>query len=149
MVSILHAVGIETLMRVAVVGHVVSTVVSFLDELGHQSVLLKSDNEPSVTALTHEVSRRRQADIRWTAIIEDIPPGNSVVIGVVEHGDYQLGCQCRTLCSSIENRLGVALLPGLLAIAWPARHAVWIHESLRDRTTPQGPTSPRRSVRTL
>ena len=61
--TILHAVDIETLMRITVVGqkgmieHVISTVVSFLYELGHQRVLLKSDTEPFVPALTHEVSR--------------------------------------------------------------------------------------------
>ena len=60
--------------------HVISTVVSFLDELGHQRVLMKSGNEPLVTALTHEVSRRQQADNGWTPIIEEIPPGNSQVI---------------------------------------------------------------------
>ena len=60
--------------------HVISTVVSFLDELGHQRVLMKSGNEPFVTALTHEVSRRQQADNGWTPIIEEIPPANSQVI---------------------------------------------------------------------
>ena len=54
-------------------------------EIGYQWVLLKSDNEPSVMALTGEVSRRRQADSTWTSIIEEIPLGKSQVVGVVEH----------------------------------------------------------------
>ena len=64
----LHAVDIETLMRIAEVGQksviarVIATVGSFLDELRYRRVLLKSDHEPSVAALFHEISRRRQAD---------------------------------------------------------------------------------------
>ena len=87
MVTILHAV--DTLMRIAVFGQkgmvedVISTVVRFLDELGHQRVLLKSDNEPSVTALTHEVSRRWHADNDRTTTIEEIPTSNSQGIGEV------------------------------------------------------------------
>ena len=99
-VAILHAVDIKTLMRTAAVGpkglieHRISTGVSFLDELGHQRVLLKSDSEPAITSLIHEVSRRRQSDNGWTTIIEEIPPGSSQVVGVVEQGNHQLGCQC-------------------------------------------------------
>ena len=54
--------------------------------------------------------------------MEEIPPGNSHVIGVAEHVNYRLGCQCRALRSSVEQRLGVVLLPGPPAV----RHAVWI-----------------------
>ena len=48
------------------------------------------------------------------------------MIEVVKHCNYQLGCQCRTLHSSIVDRLGVVLLAGLRAIAWLMRHAVQI-----------------------
>ena len=144
-VAILHAGDVVTRMRMAVVGpkgmveHVVSTIVNFLDELGYQSVLLKSDNELSVTTVTCEVSRRRQADDGWTTIIAEIPPGNSQVIGVTERGNYQLGCQCRTLRSSVEDQLGVVLLEDLPAVSWLVRHTAWIMNRCgvgRDGSTP-------------
>ena len=75
-VTILHAVDIVTLMRPVVVGQkcvierVLATIVSFLDDLGCQRILMKRDNEPCVTALTHENSRGRQADTGWTTILE-------------------------------------------------------------------------------
>ena len=106
-------VDVVTRMRLAVVGHkgmvehAVSTTVNFLDELGYQSVLLKRDKELSVTTFTCEVSRRRHSDDGRTTTIAEIPPGNSLVIGVAERGNYQLGCQCRTLRSSVEDQLGV------------------------------------------
>ena len=68
---VLNAVDIESLMPIAVVGQkgviepVIATVVSFLYEIGHQRIFLKSDHEPSVTGLTREISRRRQADNGW------------------------------------------------------------------------------------
>ena len=149
MVTILHAVDIATLMRKAVVRqkgmlvHVVSTIVNFLVEFRYQRVLLESDNEPSVTtvthSLTHEVSRRRQAVDGWTTIIEEIPPGNSQVVGVVERGNHKLGCQCRALRSSVEDRLGVVLLPNLPVVSWLVRHAAWIMNRfgiVRDGATP-------------
>ena len=145
MVAILHAVDVVTRMRVAVVGqkamveHVVSTTVNFLDELGYQSVLLKSDKELSVTTFTYEVSRRRHSDDGRTTIIAEIPLGNSQVIGVADRGNYQLGCQCRTLRSSVEDLLGVVLLPDLPAVSWLVRHTAWImnrYEVGRDGSTP-------------
>ena len=72
-----------------------------------------------IRTATHKVSQRRQADNGWTTIVELIPRRNSQLIGVV-----QLGSQCLASCSSFEDRLGVVLLPGLPATAWPARHAV-------------------------
>ena len=131
MVTIVYAVDFQTLIRMAVVGqegvpeHVIATVVSLLHELGHQRVSLKSDSEPSVTALTHEISQL-QVDHGCTTIIQENPLGNAQVIGIVEHGSYQLGCHCRALRSSIEDRFGANFLLGLLVIAWQARHSAWI-----------------------
>ena len=63
---------------------------------------------------------------------------------------------CRASRSSIEDRLGVVLLPGLLAIAWLVRHAVRImnrygigRDGAHTSRARQGSTLPRRIVRTV
>ena len=100
----------EVVGQNGVIEHVIASVGSFLDEHGYQRVLLKSDNGPSATALTHDISRRRQAANGLVTIIEHISLGNSQVIRVVEHGNCELGCQCRALRSCIDDRLGVVLI---------------------------------------
>ena len=64
---------------------------------------------------------------------------NSQATGEVDCGNFQLGCQCRALRSSDENRLGVVLLPDLPALSGLVHHAVWIMNRYvigRDGATP-------------
>ena len=126
LMTALHAVDVDTLSQVVIfcqkgpVDYVVKGVCELLREVGRTKVLLRSDNEPSVKALVDSIVAARGDE---QTLVEEIPVGSSQAIGVVEHGNYQIGCQVRALRSAAETRLGIKLLPDMAAIAWMVRHA--------------------------
>ena len=97
MVTILHVVDIQSLTRTSVIGkkdmdkHARVSLQSFREELVRQKVALRSECGSTVTALTRETGRRREAENEWTTILERISDRLSRLLGVLE---YDLSVQC-------------------------------------------------------
>ena len=127
MVIILHVVDIQSLTHTSVIRkkgmdkHAVASLQSFREELDRQKVALRSECGSTVTALTREAGRRREAENGWTTIVERISGRLSQVFGVLEHG-LSVQCCAHQYRSPIRSRS----LSRLLQNASLVRHTAWM-----------------------
>ena len=98
-------------------------VVAFMREVGceHGDVIVKSDQEPAMTALLSEVGRVRAAGGGGKFIVESSPVGSSASNGIVERAIRSVEQQTRVLKSCLEERWSCKI---------PARHPImpWLIE---------------------
>eukprot|EP00971_Amphidinium_carterae_P042448 834528-Amphidinium_carterae.1 len=75
--------------------HATSSVVEFLQLLGHRLLVLKSDGEPAILALKNQV-RAAAADVE--SIPQEFPPGDHKAAGVAENTVKRVKGLARTIC---------------------------------------------------
>ena len=80
-------------------------VASFLKNLGHRKVVLKSDGEPSVVALKEAAAK--ETGIDW--ISEESPVGDHQANGLAENACKEVKRQVRVLRSALEEKLSKEL----------------------------------------
>ena len=77
----------------------------FIDQLGHNRVTLRCDNEPAMEALARETAQARQEGSQ--TVPERSPVGEIHSSGIIERTVGLVAGQARTLQAAMEHRTGV------------------------------------------
>ena len=95
---------------------------AFLEELAFESVdvIAKSDQEPAIKAIGHEVGQEK-TDGRW--IVEAIPVGSSQSNGVVEREAQSVEGRTRTIEIALDDRLGLTIPTLHPVMSWMVENA--------------------------
>ena len=81
----------------------------FIDQLGHNRVTLRCDNEPAIEALAREIAQARQ---EGSHIVPERPPvGEGQSCGIIERAVGLVAGQARTLKAALEHRMGARVPP--------------------------------------
>ena len=90
-----------------------------LDFTGYKRIILKSDQEPSITALVSAVKHRWHGEV----IPESPPKGESKSNGEVERTVQPVHGLSRTIKDCVEQQAGSALSSKSHVLAWLVEHA--------------------------
>ena len=125
----------------ALFGHVVPTkanlttgwpahrVVDDIEWLGYKKVLLKGDQEQSITALMNKIAQLRE----HPTLMERSPVGDSKANGRAERAVQAVEEQLRTMRLGLEQRLKGPTPPNHPVIAWLTEHATDVVNKLYRR----------------
>ena len=106
----------------------VDRVLAFLEEIGHLSgsVIVKSDQEPSLRALVEEIGRVRGTRSSGKWIVENSPVGSSQSNGVIERAMQSIEGQLRVLKLALERRWMAEIPVHHLVLAWAVEYASFL-----------------------
>lgn len=90
-----------------------------LEGLGHNRIILKSDQEPAIIALKTAVKGRKTVEI----VPEESPAYASSSNGAIESTNKHIQDQIRALKDALESRIGVRLEKDKNIISWLVMHA--------------------------
>ena len=93
----------------------------FLDFLGYNNLVLKSDQEPALGAVLKKVRVHRGMDTQ--NMIEHSAVGDSKQNGFIERAIQQVEGQIRTLRDALESNLGIKLRTDDCVVPWMVAHA--------------------------
>ena len=96
--------------------------VADLVALGHNRLILKTDQEPAMVALQECVKAASNSEI----ILRNSPVGESQSNGVVEKAIRDIEDQVRTLKDAAENRLNIRIGVKSPLLTWLVEHAAWL-----------------------
>ena len=88
----------------------------FIDQLGHNKVTLRCDNEQAIEALAREIAQARQESSQ--TVPEKPPVGDSQSNGVIERAVGLVAGQARTLKAALERRIGARIPPYARILRW-------------------------------
>ena len=88
----------------------------FIDQLGHNKVSLRCDEEPAIEALAREIAQAHQEGSQSNGIIEGAA---GLVAG-----------QARTLKAALEHRIGTRIPPDARMLCWLVEFAAYLMNSL-------------------
>ena len=109
----------------------------FLDFLGYQKIVVKSDQEEALNAVIRKVRQYRGSDTQ--TMQEHSPVGSSQSNGATERRIQTIEGQVRTLRSAFESRIGAKVPTGSCLFAWLVIHAgnlITLYETGRDGRVP-------------
>ena len=135
----------------------------WIEGIGYPKVVIKSDNEPSITALTRDMACRKEdgaVDIvepnegsrKMEIFPENAEVGESQINGLVERAVASMEGMVRTLKAPLEARIGMKLPPTSNALKWLVEHAAYLynrHKVGPDGKTPYERWKSKRAKRTL
>ena len=101
----------------------------FIDQLGHNRVTLRCDNEAAIEALARETaqgSQTVQRDRQWDKVS---PPGSASFAG-----------QARTLKAALEHRIGARVPPDARILCWFVECAAYLMNRWLKPFCPKKPT---------
>ena len=101
--------------------YLVETILAFVEALGHNVVMLHSDQEPVLVQLLKAVQSRR---VKRT-LVRHGPRGSHQSQGKIENADRVINGVCRAMWLSLVDLLRVKLPSDSILIAWLIRHAAW------------------------
>ena len=84
-------------------------------------IVLKSDQETSVTALVKEIARQREAE--FDTDVEESAVGESDSNATVERAIQDVEGQTRTVRAGLEKKIGRRIKLGDVIIPWMVMHA--------------------------
>ena len=96
----------------------------FIDQLGHNRVTLRSDNEPAIEALAREIAQARQDGSQ--TVPERPPVGESQSNGIIECAVGLSAGQARTLKAALEHRIGASVPPDARILCWLVEFAAYL-----------------------
>ena len=99
----------------------VETILAFVEALGHNVVMLHSDQEPVLVQLLKAVQSRR---VKRT-LVRHGPRASHQSQGKIENANRVINGVCRAMCLSLEDLLQDKLPSDSILIAWLIRHAAW------------------------
>ena len=99
--------------------YAVKCLASDIGRLGHQTLVMKSDDEPSIKALKEAARSERPERV----IMEESPVHDSASNGAVENTIQQVQGQFRTMKDSLESRIGARILEDSPIVPWLVMHA--------------------------
>ena len=106
--------------------YAVRRVLRFLDFLGYEKVILKSDQESAMKAVLSSVRAHRGIDTVWEntqTMMEHSPVGDSQSNGLVERTIQSVESQVRTMKSALESNLGKTVPADWPILNWRVEHA--------------------------
>ena len=95
----------------------------FIDQLGHNKVTVRCDNEPSIETLTREISQARQ---EGSQTVPERPPVESQPNGIIERAAGLVAGQARTLKAALEHRIGIRIQPDARILCWLVEFAAYL-----------------------
>ncbi|CAK0814821.1 unnamed protein product, partial [Prorocentrum cordatum] len=101
--------------------YMVKTAVATLENWGLDRIVLKHDQEASITALAREIKAQRKAP----TMIESAQRANHHGVGGVERANEELGKQIRALLFSVGDNYKRELPADHGLLPWLIRHAGW------------------------
>ena len=109
--------------------YVVKTLKSFISQLGHVQLAIRTDGEPTILqvaeALRDELNATKLKDTILRTYIEKAPRYSSQSMGQVGARQAMLKGDCLTLRSTLEDLTGKEIHPGKTIWPWLVRHASW------------------------
>ena len=96
----------------------------FIDQLGHNTVTLRCDNEPAIEAVAREIAQARQEGSQ--TVPERPPVGESQSTGVIERAVGLVAGQARTLEAALERRIGTRIPPDERIWCWLVEIAAYL-----------------------
>ena len=114
--------------------YVTGQLVSFIKRLGYTELVVRSDGEPSITAIVD----RLMAEIKKTGVqarvrSEKTPRYSSQSLGAVGSMQSLLQKQVRTLKTDLETKIKSHLLTSMAVWPWLVRHSAWLVERYQMR----------------
>ena len=109
----------------------------FIDQLGHNRVTLRCDNEPALEACARQIAQARQEG-RQT-VPERPPVGESQSNGIIERTVGLVAGQARTLKGALDHRTGVRVPADARILCWLVEFAAYLMNTCdigSDRKTP-------------
>ena len=88
----------------------------FIDQLGHNEVTLRCENEPAIEALAREIAQARQEGSQ--TVPERPPMGESQSTEIIELAMGLVAGQARTLKAALEHRKGTRVPPDARKLCW-------------------------------
>ena len=128
--------------------HVLNTVLRDLEYLAHKKVVLKSDQEPAMTALQNRIRQARDDQ----TILENSPVEDSSSNGAVEKAIQEVEGHIRMLVAALEARYVAKLEVGSAILAWLVSYSAYLINHFRvgkDGETPVERLKGERSERSL
>ena len=101
--------------------YLVETILAFVEALGHNVVMLHSDQEPVLVQLLKAVQSRR---VKRT-LVRHGPRASHQSQGKIENANRVINGVCRAMWLSLEDLLREKLPSDSILIAWLIRHAAW------------------------
>ena len=95
-----------------------------IDQIGHNRVTLRCDNEPAIDALAREIAQARQEGSQ--TVPERLPVGDSQSNGVIERAVGLVASQARTLKAALEHRTGTRIPPDARIPCWLVAFAAYL-----------------------
>ena len=95
----------------------------FIDQLGHNRVTLRCDNEPAIEALAREIGQARQEGSQ--TVPERPPVGESQSNGIIERTVGVAG-QAKTLKAALEHRMENGVPPDARILCWLVEFAAYL-----------------------
>ena len=114
----------------------------FLQELGYTRMVLKSDGEPSITALVTAVQKEWAGDsknFQRQLIPRTSPVDDHASNGAVEAMVHSLEGLTRTSKIALEEALGVSILPTSPILPWLVRHQSYLRNRFVARSCGRTP----------
>ena len=97
---------------------------SSVDQLGHNRVTLRCDNELAIEALAREIAQALQE--RSQTVPERPPEGESQSNGIIERAVGLVAGQARTLKAALEHRKGARVPPDARVLCWLVEFAAYL-----------------------
>ena len=101
--------------------YLVETILAFVEALGHNVVMLHSDQEPVLVQLLKAVQSRR---VKRT-LVRHGPRASHQSQSKIENANRVINGVCRAMWLSLEDLLREKLPSDSILIAWVIRHAAW------------------------
>ena len=105
--------------------YLTKSAVADLVALGHNRIILKTDQEPAMVALQECVKAASNVEM----IIRNSPVGESQSNGVVEKAVRDIEDQVRTLKDAAESRMNIRIGVKSPLPAWLVEHAAWLYNN--------------------
>lgn len=110
--------------------YLVKSMKAFVSQLGHIKVTIRSDGEPSILQLNHELrdelNKMRGKEVESKADSEQAPRYSAQSMGAVGAAQRTLKGDFLTLRSEIEAKLKAKINPAMNVWPWMVRHAAWV-----------------------
>ena len=105
----------------------VNFVLGTLNEVGYNRLILKSDNEPSIKALKAQVKGASKMDVT----LEESKTGDHQSNGLAEVAVRETKRQCRSMKSSLQEKLNCEIDEMHPLLIWIARHSNFLMSRYR------------------
>ena len=107
---------------------------SFIQDLGHVSVILRSDGEPAIVTMLEALrDRGGQLESVEEEVIQAAPAHSHPCVGTGERSIQTIRAQMRTLVVQLQRKVGMELTADSPILPWAVRHAAWLYNRFHKR----------------